>query len=308
MNIICGIYKVTNIINNKIYIGQSVNIYDRWIKHQSPSHNNDGTAFHNALIKYGVNNFIWEIIEVCKQEELNQKEKYWIEYYNSYEKGYNETRGGDGIIKYDYKQIYQLWLSGLNCKEIANELKCDDSVITRALASYDLTEEELRSRSQQKRKIVAIDIKTGKGLKIFDSLRAAWLYFNPSIIGIGHLNKKQSSKDIYRGLGSIDLIAAARSVLQIDIDEEYPQYRIVRHIKSSLAPKGPSFGFQIDSHSNLHWTILDPDDKEPHLDLPDELTSMGKQEQICSLLKGALSHGPARATEIQSLMQNCEGP
>lgn len=127
--------------------------------------------------------------------------------------------------------------------------------------------------------------------------------YDCAIVLIGHLNKKQSSKDIYRGLGSIDLIAAARSVLQIDIDEDYPQYRIVRHIKSSLAPKGPSFGFQIDSHSNLNWTILDPDDREPNLDLPDELTSMGKQEQICSLLKGALSHGPARATDIQSLMQ-----
>ena len=224
MNIICGIYKVTNIINNKIYIGQSVNIYDRWIKHQSPSHNNDGTAFHNALIKYGVNNFIWEIIEVCKQEELNQKEKYWIEYYNSYEKGYNETRGGDGIIKYDYKQIYQLWLSGLNCKEIANELKCDDSVITRALASYDLTEEELRSRSQQKRKIVAIDIKTGKGLKIFDSLRAAWLYFNPSIIGIGHLNKSINKKYKVNGYYFEDLSSSNIPNKELT-DEEFFSYQ-----------------------------------------------------------------------------------
>lgn len=224
MNIICGIYKVTNIINNKIYIGQSVNIYDRWIKHQSPSHNNDGTAFHNALIKYGVNNFIWEIIEVCKQEELNQKEKYWIEYYNSYEKGYNETRGGDGIIKYDYKQIYQLWLSGLNCKEIANELKCDDSVITRALASYNLTEEELRSRSQQKRKIVAIDIKTGKGLKIFDSLRAAWLYFNPSIIGIGHLSKSINKKYKVNGYYFEDLSSSNIPNKELT-DEEFFSYQ-----------------------------------------------------------------------------------
>lgn len=127
--------------------------------------------------------------------------------------------------------------------------------------------------------------------------------YDCAIVLIGHLNKKQGSKDIYRGLGSIDLVAAARSVLQIDVNEENPQHRIVRHIKSSLAPKGPSFGFQIDSNSNLHWTILDQEDKEPDLDLPDELPSMGKQEQICALLKGALAHGPARATDIQNLMQ-----
>ncbi len=61
--------------------------------------------------------------------------------------------------------------------------------------------------------------------------------------------------------------------------------------------------FQIDANSALHWTVLDPDDKEPDLELPDELPSRAKQEQICALLKGALAHGPARSTDIQSLMQ-----
>ena len=127
--------------------------------------------------------------------------------------------------------------------------------------------------------------------------------YDCAIVLIGHLNKKQGSKDLYRGLGSIDLVAAARSVLQIEVNEDNPQYRIVRHIKSSLAPKGQSFGFQIDSNSTLHWTVLDPDDKEPELELPDDLPSRAKQEQICALLKGALANGPARSTDIFNLMQ-----
>ncbi len=127
--------------------------------------------------------------------------------------------------------------------------------------------------------------------------------YDCAVVLIGHLNKKQGSRDLYRGLGSIDLVAAARSVLQIDTDEENPEYRIVRHIKSSLAPKGRSFGFAIGPDSALHWTVPEPDEKEPEYELPDDLPSAGRQEQICALLKGALAQGPARATDIQSLMR-----
>jgi hypothetical protein len=128
--------------------------------------------------------------------------------------------------------------------------------------------------------------------------------YDCAVVLIGHLNKKQGSKDLYRGLGSIDLVAAARSVLQIEVDEDYPQYRIVRQIKCSLAPKGQSFGFQIDANASLHWTLSGQDEKELDLVLPEDLTSAGKQEQICALLKGALVNGPVRATDIQNLMQN----
>ena len=127
--------------------------------------------------------------------------------------------------------------------------------------------------------------------------------YDCAIVLIGHLNKKQGSKDLYRGLGSIDLVAAARSILQIDVDEDYPQYRVVRHIKSSLAPKGPSFGFRIDSDSILHWTMREALEIESETDSFDDLPSPGKQEQACALLKGALANGPVRSTDIRNLMQ-----
>lgn len=104
-----GIYKITNKRNNKIYIGKALDIKQRWQGHKDDSFcseekwlaNKRGqqTFFHRALRKEGIDAFTWEIIEECLPEELNEKEKYWIDYYDTFnnpEKGYNLTKGGDG--------------------------------------------------------------------------------------------------------------------------------------------------------------------------------------------------------------------
>jgi len=180
--IICGIYLVTNLINKHQYVGQSVDIYDRWVKHKAPSH--DDNAFHRALDKYGIDNFTWEIIEVCKQCELDEREKYWIEYYNTYENGYNETRGGQGNLRYDYRLLVELWKEGYTCKEIEKLLNCNDKTITRALRCYEISPQEVRSRTQIKRPIVAIDTKTNTPLKIFSSINHALRFFQgDSLLG-----------------------------------------------------------------------------------------------------------------------------
>ena len=93
-----GIYKVTNKINGKVYIGQSVDIGKRWHQHMTAK---DDIYFHKAIQKYGVENFEWEVIEQCKKKDLDEREIYWIEYYDSFNKGYNCTKGGDGgPVKY----------------------------------------------------------------------------------------------------------------------------------------------------------------------------------------------------------------
>lgn len=104
----CGIYKVTNKLNGKIYIGKSIDIKRRWQEHIRESNvcsdkwilNDRGvrTYFHSAIRKYGEDNFIWEIIEECDEEQLNEKEKYWIQQFqsNTSALGYNMTIGGDG--------------------------------------------------------------------------------------------------------------------------------------------------------------------------------------------------------------------
>ena len=93
------IYKITNIQNNKIYIGQTIRpIQDRFNRHINDAINNIlDTHLARAIRKYGKDNFIIEEIDIAKnQDELNLKEQYWIQYYQAIEKGYNET---DAISK-----------------------------------------------------------------------------------------------------------------------------------------------------------------------------------------------------------------
>lgn len=93
------IYRITNIQNNKVYIGQTIRpIEQRFHRHLNDATNGVlGTHFARAVRKYGKDNFIIEEIDSAQtQSELNQKEQYWIKFYNSVEEGYNET---DAISK-----------------------------------------------------------------------------------------------------------------------------------------------------------------------------------------------------------------
>lgn len=94
-----GIYKITNQINNKIYIGQSINIESRWQKHKYRYNNQNYTGYdyyiYRAMRKYGIDNFNFEVIEECKISELDERERFWIKHYDSYKNGYNETEGGN---------------------------------------------------------------------------------------------------------------------------------------------------------------------------------------------------------------------
>lgn len=89
-----GIYKLENKINHKVYIGQSVDINRRW---RNESNYQTGEYLKRAIKKYGWDNFDKSVLEECSIAELNEREQYWINYYQSFipEKGYNLTYGGD---------------------------------------------------------------------------------------------------------------------------------------------------------------------------------------------------------------------
>ena len=94
--IICGIYKITNLLTEQCYIGQSVNIADRWKQHCKCGLGIDASStnkLYNAMQKDGVWNFTFELLEECPKELLNQKEKLWIQMYQSNNFGYNTTKG-----------------------------------------------------------------------------------------------------------------------------------------------------------------------------------------------------------------------
>lgn len=88
-----GIYKITKKENGKCYIGQSNNCERRFKEHQTKGASSR-IPVDIAIQKYGKDAFTYEIIEECSIEELNQKEQYWIKYYNSMEDGYNCSEGG----------------------------------------------------------------------------------------------------------------------------------------------------------------------------------------------------------------------
>lgn len=74
-----------------------------------------------------------------------------------------------------------------------------------------------------------------------------------AVVLIGHMNKAMGMKSTYRGLGSIDITAAARSVLIVARDKENPSFRVVAHTKSSLAPEGKTVAFELDPDSGFHF-------------------------------------------------------
>lgn len=92
-----GIYKISNNINNKVYIGCSTDISKRFKEHRnyvlSPKQYNK--TLYKAFRKYGIENFTFSILEECSKDFLSIREQYYIKLYNSYLDGYNETIGGD---------------------------------------------------------------------------------------------------------------------------------------------------------------------------------------------------------------------
>ena len=127
-NIIVGIYKITNTQNGKVYIGQSVDILRRWRKHllnsQSAKSHEFNSPLHRAFKKYNISSFSFDIIEYCDKKSLNEKEKYWINFYNSRNKsfGYNIAEGGSNshpvALSQDDVDIIKTLLNDTNISQL----------------------------------------------------------------------------------------------------------------------------------------------------------------------------------------------
>ena len=95
-NPICGIYKITNKSTEEIYIGQSVNIAERWKQHIKCGLGIDASStnnLYNSMQNTGVFNFTFELLEQCDRDKLNEKERFWIDMYSSNKIGLNMTKG-----------------------------------------------------------------------------------------------------------------------------------------------------------------------------------------------------------------------
>lgn len=139
----CGIYKITNKISGKSYIGQAIDIQTRWNKEKSqaflPSSQAYNKTLSKAFRKYGLDNFTFEILEECDIDLLDEREIYYIALYDTYFNGYNETTGGnDGNMNYCQKiskeqllEIYDLLQhSDIPQTEIASKYGVGNDIIS----------------------------------------------------------------------------------------------------------------------------------------------------------------------------------
>lgn len=121
-----GIYKITNKLDGKVYIGQSRNTASRWYQHKRAAAgpiNGNNSYLVRSMRLHGVSNFTFEIIEECLVEQLNDREIYWIKYFNSTDSniGYNYNAGGQYKHGDSSKAIFRLTLKQV--VEITNHLQ-----------------------------------------------------------------------------------------------------------------------------------------------------------------------------------------
>lgn len=183
------IYKVTNNINDKTYIGQTIcSLEQRFYKHcWDAKHSNDTSSpLHQAMRKYGVQNFTITLVEECENTLLNEREKYWIKQFNTFfGNGYNATIGGDGNAKLNEEEILSLWQSGKSQKEIAEIISCDRHAVSRCLSSNNISHKERQKNKygNAAKKVLQISL-GGEIIAEYESATVAAKQTNSSIPGI----------------------------------------------------------------------------------------------------------------------------
>lgn len=222
------IYKITNLITNKHYIGQTVRpLQERYAEHINRANNLDSRHLYVSMRKYGIDNFTIEQIDTANSiQDLNEKEIYWISYYDSYNNGYNMTQGGD-INPMHSSKSRESHKSKMRSEEVRN--KISESVRRNRAdpnSNYNTVEYHeklsLAAKGNQKykgkkrpqhaieasskalrKKVKCVDLNSTLVAE-FDSVKAAadWWYQNgyshiTCIYNLCNVIKKSATKDIY---------------------------------------------------------------------------------------------------------------
>lgn len=133
-----SIYIIENKESKKRYVGKTTlsNPYERWKQHQyNVKSNYNPMVISDAMFKYGIDNFTFYVIETCDDDDVNEREIYWIEKFNTYKDGYNSTFGGDGA-KRDIYHLTNSNIKPISCYTLDGEhIRDYDS---RGIASKEL--------------------------------------------------------------------------------------------------------------------------------------------------------------------------
>lgn len=227
---VCGIYCIENLTNGKRYIGQSIDIYSRWINHKTELNRNrhSNEKLQNSWNKHGSDNFNFYILKTAISDELDTLEKYYIDLYDTYVNGYNKDFGGSSrrLFSDESKEkmrkshkslpIYQINLDGEIVKlwsgaaEASKKLGIGQANIRKCLVhqrwlyygyiwlfvneydTFDLNEYKMREIRTKKVVQATLD---GKIIKVWDGAYQAEKFgFSSSGIALCCKNKRKSHK------------------------------------------------------------------------------------------------------------------
>lgn len=135
-----GIYKITNRLNNKSYIGQSICIEKRWENHKCKNGKSE-YPLYRAFRKYGIENFDFEILEECLERELSERELFYIRKYDSVRNGYNQTE--NTINPLLDKNIMEKAIKNMTLHHRTTEHREKQSEITKCLWQTEIYREKI---------------------------------------------------------------------------------------------------------------------------------------------------------------------
>ena len=139
------IYKITNTVNGKCYVGQTTRRpEERWSQHKTAAFHENKEAYNyplcKAIRKYGIDNFKFEVIEQCEISDLDDKEIYWIRFFNSCKNGYNQSKGGKGnhTLNIDEDSVIQKYKELQTLTKTAEYFSCSCSSIKKILNKHNI--------------------------------------------------------------------------------------------------------------------------------------------------------------------------
>lgn len=219
------VYKATNNLNGKVYIGQTVrDLNIRINRHLQDAKYENKTIFHRAINKYGKENFDWFIVDYAyNQDELNKKEIYWIEYCNSFIKnpncnGYNMTIGGYGASGENHPS-YNKEVSKEVRQKISETLKDKytgkDSILSKPVIQLSLDGEFVNQYESMTEAVKKVGNHIGDACngRIHSAIGHIWIYEED----YNEINVKKKVESYKNG----KIAHNRRKVIQLDMDENF---------------------------------------------------------------------------------------
>ena len=172
------IYKIINDINEKVYIGKTLESIEKRFKehvNDCQKHRCENRPQYAAMRKYGVEHFSAIEVEECDEADVNIREVYWIEQCDSYNSGYNATKGGDGKSYIDYDKVVEAYQKSRKISFVCQSLNVDPSTVKKILRLRGVDTSDYQ-HSEFLRKSVIMKDKENVLIRSFVSVRVAARY------------------------------------------------------------------------------------------------------------------------------------